>query len=505
MIASPISSDDDKASSQKTTLSTAEDKSQVHQKAIENKKQVFHDSSTTETKNRIKEHKVISQPGSDKYLADTVEIVHCALKPLKKESNTTANSSSEHIKMKIESEGRNEKLSKIIASELSKKHTKSTKEELQETNNNQNNTKIKGKNASQTADIRNISSSERCLKNQVCFPKHLISIQIPKASPSKPQITPPPTLKNQISFDNKESGKIPNQVPVGKSLEKNEIHHSKPEITNTSKEQVCLIQTTLPTTVTRNQVGSLNLATGPSLATIPIRSGLRLLSIVSTETSQNLQISRDQPDPSKALAKTPATNYSLSVSPHNTSKSPSVIPQSPITRADILTNSPKTAAAGDLARLSSTTTPQIPTMICSPKSPTITPQKPLVTSPKTPAITDVVGTLRSHINTPPTSVPTGVTTSAPNSPNSIAAAACSPQTTPLKENKFPRTAQSEPTHRTWVPPPDIDPMSQTFLRMPFTYQSLQVQCNHDNRTHVKRPMNAFMVWAKKNRSSIAKR
>ena len=85
----------------------------------------------------------------------------------------------------------------------------------------------------------------------------------------------------------------------------------KPQRRNCKKQAINEVtQKTLQTfPVTRNHVGALSFKTGTSLATIPIRSGLRLLSIVSTETSQNMQISRDQLDPSKAPAKTPTTKY----------------------------------------------------------------------------------------------------------------------------------------------------------------------------------------------------
>lgn len=51
----------------------------------------------------------------------------------------------------------------------------------------------------------------------------------------------------------------------------------------------------------------------------------------------------------------------------------------------------------------------------------------------------------------------------------------------------------------------VDPMSQTFLRMPHLYHSLQAQLQQNNSPKVKRPMNAFMIWARLYRSTIAKR
>ncbi|XP_031566986.1 transcription factor Sox-8-like, partial [Actinia tenebrosa] len=48
-------------------------------------------------------------------------------------------------------------------------------------------------------------------------------------------------------------------------------------------------------------------------------------------------------------------------------------------------------------------------------------------------------------------------------------------------------------------------MGQTFLRMPHICHTVQAQMRQENAHKVKRPMNAFMIWARQNRSTIAKR
>ncbi|XP_032234043.2 uncharacterized protein LOC116616190 [Nematostella vectensis] len=51
----------------------------------------------------------------------------------------------------------------------------------------------------------------------------------------------------------------------------------------------------------------------------------------------------------------------------------------------------------------------------------------------------------------------------------------------------------------------VDPMGQTFLRMPHVCHTVQAEMRQENNAKVKRPMNAFMIWARLHRSTIAKR
>ena len=483
------------------------DKSPDDRQVIESEKQMLHGRST-ETKTRMTEEKLNSQCSSYKYSAGTIEIMHCPLNQLKKESVKTVISEE---KKKVYT---SPNTSRITASEVSE-NTK----ELKEAKNNKSCIHIHERLASQSAEVKRASSSEKSSKNQLCFPKHLVTVQIPKLCSSKPQIIQPPTMKSQIS-DNKQSGKVPSsstlQIQVSSSSEKNQMCLSKPVITKGSPGQVFSTQTTLATAISRHQAGSLSFT---PITTVPVRSGLRLLSIISTDSSPTGTVS-----PDTCRVKTLTTKDGLFISPGNipkpttTAQSTITTPQSPTLKAGIHHKLPSTTPETQTTVVvtSPSSTPQSPTVkyqIGTSMLHSTTPQKPssigfsnaVVITPQTPTMKDVAGTLRSHITTPQAPT-TGVTATIPNSQISTASSVCSSQTTPpLKENESPRTAQSEPTFKAWIPPPDVDPMSQTFLRMPFTYQSLQVQSNHGSRPHVKRPMNAFMVWAKKNRSSIAKR
>ena len=92
---------------------------------------------------------------------------------------------------------------------------------------------------------------------------------------------------------------------------------SKPVTTKPSPEQVCFTRTTTATPVTRYQVGSLGFKTATPITTVPIRSGLRLLSIISTESAPNVQITAT-PTPTQlpdiSIPKVPSTKDGVPVS-----------------------------------------------------------------------------------------------------------------------------------------------------------------------------------------------
>ena len=463
-----------------------------------NEKQMSCDSST-DTKTRTNKDKLSSQSSSSKCLDDTMEIVHCAFEPLRKESDVPHGSFSVHNHISAAPI-----ISNTTASELSKKQTENISEELIEASNNQTKTSLSGKSASPKMDEKLGLSTEDC-ENQTCLTKHSIPAQIQDVCSAKAQTAPSLILKKQVSCDKTQL--------TSPSSDKKKIFLLNQVSTKLPAEQsLSFTQSTVPTEVKdKYKIGPLSFAKPTPVTTVNVQSGLRLLSIVSTESLPNLHKTtkprgNNTIESSTAITATSETKDGLPVSSISsdhmsktttakstiTSQESSTLPTSGHPKSPSITfKGPK--AVHFTSPPSTTTPPNTPTiryLIDIPNSPSTTPEKLI-------GLSNAAG-CRQQITTPSTR--SGMIASTPNSPISTTSPA------PLKENESPRTPQGEPrSFKTWLPPPDIDPMSQTFLRMPFTYQSLQVQCNNGNRPHVKRPMNAFMVWAKKHRASIANR